>query len=175
MSVLLAQDVISGQDGWVYATDNRGNVVHCGDIKSISATITRNKVEIRTLNYNAAGTSRVKGRQQKVVDWSGAGTVTMYHLSPFWIGQINNYIQTGKDWYFTMQVINDDPGSNVGKQRITLTECNMDNIEIAKLDVNADTLESTFNFTFSGVMPSDPSFTFNEITGVNSVTGERLD
>ena len=53
--------------------------------------------------------------------------------------------------YFKIDIVNEDPTSSIGKQTVTLIDCNLDEAEIAKIDVEADFLDQTMNFTFSDV------------------------
>ena len=66
------------------------------------------------------------------------------------------YAKTGKDQYFKLQVINEDPTSAIGRQTVTLIDVNIDEADIAKLDTEAEFLDETINFTFSDVdMPEE--------------------
>ena len=56
--------------------------------------------------------------------------------------------ETGKDVYFDIQIINEDPTSSVGRQTVILKNCNLDGGIIAKFDADADYLEDEFDFTF---------------------------
>jgi hypothetical protein len=76
-----------------------------------------------------------------------------------------DYAQNGIDAYFILQVINEDPTSSLGKQTVILTDVNLDEAEVAKLDTEADFLDQSMNFTFSGVdMPDE----FKELNSKNS-------
>ena len=67
-----------------------------------------------------------------------------------------DYAKTGKDTYFKLRLTNEDPTSNIGKQVVTLIDCNLDEAEIAKLDTEAEFLDESMNFTFSDVeMPEE--------------------
>ncbi len=58
------------------------------------------------------------------------------------------YAKTGKDTYFNITIVNDDPTSTIGKQTIVLYNCNIDSTILAKLDTEADALEEDIDFTF---------------------------
>ena len=60
--------------------------------------------------------------------------------------------ESGKDTYFTLVLTNEDPTSSIGRQQVTLIDCNMDESEIAKLDTEAEFLDESANFTFSDVI-----------------------
>ena len=62
---------------------------------------------------------------------------------------MEKYVKKGIDTYFTIVVTNEDPGSATGKQVIQVLGCNIDELDIAKLDVDADVLDQDINFTFN--------------------------
>ena len=142
MGFLQARDAISGKEGTAYATI-RGVVRELAEIRSLSATIEKNKAEFRSLGY--------RGTQHKATGWGGTGTVTFYYVTSEWSKYMVEYTKTGKDLYFDMLLTNEDPGSSIGAQRVKLTGCNIDSSEIVKFDVDTDYLDATFNFTFSDV------------------------
>lgn len=142
MAFLLATDAISGKEGVVIATIN-GTVRELIELKSISAKIDKSKKEFKALGY--------RGTQQKATGWSGTGTATYYYVTSEWAKMIIEYAKTGKDLYFDIVVTNEDPGSEIGIQRVKLGQCNIDGVDISKIDVDADWLDGSFNFTFSEI------------------------
>lgn len=136
-----AADAISGKEGSLIATIN-GVVRVVAECKNITATITKNKQEFHALGY--------RGTQYKARGWTGSGTLTIHYASTDWAAQMISYANTGVDTYFNLLITNLDPTSSLGAQSILLTDCNLDEAEIAKLDVEADFLDQTMNFTFSG-------------------------
>ena len=142
-----AKDAISGKEGSLYATIN-GNVTQVAECKSITAKITKNKTEFKSLGY--------RGTQQKATGWTGSGTLTIYYASSRWAKMMIDYAKNGTDTYFKLQIINEDPTSSIGKQTVTLIDVNFDEAEIAKLDTESNFLDQTMNFTFSDVeMPDE--------------------
>ena len=138
-----ARDAISGKEGSLYATID-GKVVEVAECKNIGAKITKTKTEFRALGY--------RGTQHKATGWSGTGTLVIHYASSRWIKMMIDYTKTGKDEYFKLQVTNEDPTAQIGKQRVTLIDVNLDEAEIAKLDVDADILDQSMAFTFSDVI-----------------------
>ena len=62
---------------------------------------------------------------------------------------MKHFKDTGEDLYFDMIIINDDPGSNAGRQSTTLKGCNLNKVIVAKVDANDEKyLEETIDFTF---------------------------
>ena len=142
MSFLLAPEAISGKEGIITAVIN-GQVVTLGEIRTLTAHIDKRKAEIRTMG--------VRGTQHKATGWSGTGSVTFYYVTSRWTELMTQYINTGKDVYFDINIVNEDPGSNTGRQQIKLSQCNLDGLDIAKYDVDAEFLDAPLNFTFSDV------------------------
>ena len=58
------------------------------------------------------------------------------------------YAKNGKDTYFDLTIVNEDPTSSIGKQTVTLYNCNIDSVILAKLDTDSDSLEEDLDFTF---------------------------
>lgn len=139
-----AADSISGVAGMLYAKigTNRVAVAEC---KSINAKITKNKVEFKSLGQPAT--------QYKAKGWTGSGTLVIHYCTSRWAEMMIDYAHSNKDKYFTLEVINEDPTNvdDIGRQRVLLEDVNLDESEIAKLDVSADFLDQSMNFTFSGV------------------------
>lgn len=140
--ILKSGDIISGQEGSAHANIN-GEVVDLFFIKSIVATCDKTKSEVRTLGK--------RGTQYKTNGWEGSGTISAYYVSSVFRKLASQYINEGKDVYFDITVVNDDPSSAAGKQTVTLTDCNLDTTTLAKLDVDSEYLDEEFDFTFSGV------------------------
>ncbi len=62
-----------------------------------------------------------------------------------------DYIKNGKDVYFDIQVVNEDPTSLLGKQTTVLKNVNLDSVIMAQFDVDSDALEEDIDFTFDDV------------------------
>jgi hypothetical protein len=136
---ILASDALTGNSGFVTGTID-GKVRQLAEIVSITATVTKSKNAFKCMGY--------KGTQHKSTGWSGAGSITMYVISSDWNKMVNDYVKTGKDCYFDIMITNEDAGSTAGTQRVSLYRCNIDALDIAKFDANADYLQVTSNFTF---------------------------
>jgi len=139
---LKAGDAISGKEGYLYAVINnvQQQVAEC---KSITAKITKNKTEFKALGY--------RGTQHKATGWTGTGTLVIHYVTSKFAKMMIDYAKNGKDIYFQLNIINDDPTSSVGRQQVTLGAVNLDEAEIAKLDTEAQFLDQSMNFTFSEV------------------------
>lgn len=142
-----AEDAISGKEGALYATID-GNVVQVAELKNISAKITKNKSSFKALGH--------RGEQFKATGWTGTGTMVIHYASSRWSKMMIDYAKNGKDTYFKLQTINEDPTSSIGRQTVVLIDVNLDEAEVAKLDVDAEFLDQSMNFTFSDIdMPDE--------------------
>lgn len=142
MAFLKAEDVISGKEGRAYATIN-GNVEEMFYVRTLEATIEKNKTEIKTLGS--------RGTQHKATGWSGTGSMTIYYATTLFRQLMVNYIKTGKDTYFDIQITNEDPGSQIGQQTIVLKGVNLDSVIAAKVDADSDDLDEDIDFTFNDI------------------------
>lgn len=149
---LNGRDVVSGQEGEAYMTID-GAVKLMFAVRNIRATVTKQKTEIRTLGR--------RGVQHKTNGWSGTGSMEIFYVTSDFLKMIKQYKDTGRDTYFDIQTINDDPTTTVGRQEVTLIDVNLDSVDIAALDAENDTLTQSINFTFddfdTGEMFTEPA------------------
>ena len=146
-----AEDAISGKEGALYATID-GQTIQVAECKNISAKITKNKTEFKALGY--------RGTQHKATGWTGTGTLVVHYATSRFAKMMIDYAKNGTDQYFTLQIVNSDPTSGIGKQTVNLYDVNLDESEVAKLDTEADFLDQSMNFTFSDIDMTDK---FSEI------------
>ena len=59
-----------------------------------------------------------------------------------------DYKNTGHDIYFEMQITNDDPTSDAGRQTIVFYDCNTDGGVLAKFDADGEYLDEEIEGTF---------------------------
>lgn len=142
MAFLKAGDTISGQEGRAYATIN-GQVEEMFYIKTLEAKAEKQKTEVKTLGK--------RGTQHKTSGWSGSGSMTIYYVTTLFRQLMLNYIKTGKDVYFDVTVVNEDPTSSIGRQTVVLRGVNLDSTIVAKLDTDSEALDEDIDFTFDDV------------------------
>ena len=140
MNILQAEDTVNGREGVATVIINN-RVIELMELSNLTISIEKNKTE-----FKAMGT---RNTQNKTTGWKGTGSGTARYISTRWAKLFQEYVKTGKDTYFTIVVTNEDPGSRTGKQVIQILGCNMDSLDIAKLDIDADILEQDINFTFN--------------------------
>lgn len=138
---LKAEEIISGQEGRAYLKVN-GRNRELMYLKSVEAVVTKKKTAVRALGRS--------GDQYKAAGWSGRGKMSVYYVTSLFRELMIQYIRTGKDVYFDLVVVNDDGNSSFGRQTVALRNCNLNSVVLAKLDVNADNLDETVEFTFDG-------------------------
>lgn len=147
---LRAGDTISGQEGKATAIIN-GEVRDMFYVKTLEATVEKNKLEVRTLGK--------RGVQHKTTGWSGTGSMTIYYVTSDFVNMAKNYVKNGVDTYFTITIENNDPTSTIGTQTVSLFDVNLDAIPITKVSVEDEVLECDMDFTFQDM---DVINTFND-------------
>lgn len=138
---LKAWDAINGAEGvcWANIDGIKEEMLY---VKDIEANIKKNKSELKVI-----GTTTVK---HKANGWSGTGKMTLYYATSKFRELMAKYMNKGIDTYFDLYIENEDPTSEIGKQTIWLKQVNIDDIPLAKLDVNSTELDEEINFTFNG-------------------------
>lgn len=142
---------LDGRRGVITATID-GNVVELAEIKNITANVAKRKTE-----YNVLGDPATRN---KSAGWTGTGSATYHYVTSRWTKMLIDYAKTGVDVYFSMVITNDDPGSSAGRQSVKLGQCNIDGGDVARIDIDTDLLENSFDFTFAEV---DSLETFNDL------------
>ncbi|WP_018213746.1 phage tail tube protein [Desulfitobacterium hafniense] len=143
MAFLRAEDAVSGKQAKAFATIN-GRVEELFYAKSIEATIEKNKADVPILGRTNVG--------KKAAGWTGSGTLTIYYITSLFRQLMIDYVKTGRDFYFDLQIVNEDPASGVGKQTIVLKGCNLDSVTAASFDITSDDpLEEEMPFTFEDI------------------------
>lgn len=147
-------DAISGKQARAFA-DINGRQEELFYAKSLEATIEKNKVDVPMLGRT--------NTPQRASGWSGTGTLTVYYVTSLFRELMIEYVKTGRDFWFDLHIVNDDPMSSAGQQRVVLRGCNLDSVIIAKFDASSDDmLEEELPFTFNDAEIFEP---FRPITG----------
>lgn len=153
MATLKAWDAINGALGTCFLTVN-GKKEEMLYVKDIEAKIKKNKTEIKVLGQT--------GTKHKSNGWSGSGTMKLYYSSTKFRNLMLDYVKTGKDVYFEIVIENNDPSSDIGRQSVALKQVNIDNVTMAKLDINSTELDEEVSFTFNDI---DILKSFNDVVG----------
>ena len=146
-AIMKGKDAISGSLAKCFVTigNKRYNFMQAINVK---AEMEKNKVEVPILGKTGKGT----------------GSATFHFNTSIFREILQEYTRTGKDLYFDMQIVNEDPTASVDKQTIMLIDCNLDGGIIAQFDADADYLEDEFDFTFEDWKLMDK---FKALDGMN--------
>ncbi len=151
-----AKDVVSASLAECFVTidGNRYNFMQAIDVE---AKFKKTKKKVAILGRTGMG--------NKTTGWEGTGKAKFYYNTSIFRKLMIDYINTGKDVYFEMQISNEDPTSEAGRQTVVLYGCNIDNGVLASLKAGDDMLEEEFDFTFEDVkMPEE----FTVLEGMNA-------
>lgn len=154
-AIMKGKDAISGSLVKCFVTieGKRFNFMQAINVK---AEMEKNKVEVPILGKT--------GKGNKAAGWKGTGNATFHFNTSIFREVLQEYTRTGKDLYFDMQIVNEDPTASVDKQTIMLIDCNLDGGIIAQFDADADYLEDEFDFTFEDWKLVDK---FKQLDGMN--------
>ena len=134
-----ARNAISAKMAECYVTidGERYNFMSAIDIE---VTYEKNKVEVPILGQ--------MNRGHKSSGGNISGSATFHYNTSIWRELAHRFQETGEDLYFDMQITNEDPTSEIGKQTIILYDCNFDNVTLVAYDADSDDiLEETMDFT----------------------------
>lgn len=152
--IMKGKDTVSAQLAECYVTieGNRYNFMQAIDLE---AKMEKTKTEVPILGKT--------GKGNKAAGWKGTGSATFHYNTSIFRKVMKKYKDSGRDIYFDMVIVNEDPTSAAGSQTITLKDCNLDNIIIAKFDADGEYLDESFDFTFEDwSMPEE----FNVLDGM---------
>lgn len=138
--ILDARDILSGEQGSIYATLPDGRYMCVMHAKNIEATVSYEKEQVPILG------KRGKGNRKTGETYSGS--MTIYYVDSTFRELAQQYKNTGTDFYFDVTITNEDKTTRTGKQVVILRDCNFDELVIAKLDADAAVLEEDVTFTF---------------------------
>lgn len=141
MAYFKETDAISGKQAKAYITIDgvREELFYA---KTLEATIEKNKVDVPVLGKT--------NTPKRSAGWSGSGTLTVYYVTSKFRQLMREYVKTGKDFWFDLMVVNEQPDSNAGSQTTVLKGCNLDSISAAQFDAGSDDMmEEEMPFTFN--------------------------
>lgn len=137
MAKFRGDNTINGKEGKLFLDGEE--VVH---VKTFTSTAEKVKNQV-----NIMGRRWVSNKTSGIV---GTGSMTVYYVTSKFRKMLLEYSKTGKDVYFTLQGVLDDPGADRGKERVTLYDVNIDSAIFGSLDVETGSLEEEVPFTFEG-------------------------
>lgn len=149
-----AKDTLSASLAECFVTID-GNRYNFMQAIKVEAKFERTKTEVPILGKT--------GKGNKSTGWKGTGSATFHFNTSVFRQMMQKYKDTGEDVYFEMQISNEDPTSQAGRQTIVLLGCNIDGGVLAKFDADGETLDEDMDFTFEDFkMPE----TFNVLDGM---------
>lgn len=134
-----AKDTVSAKLAECFITigNNRYNFMQ---MINFEAKLEKTKAEVPILGRTGTG--------NKSVGWKGTGSATMHYNQSVIRQMMVDFKDTGEDVYFDIQVTNDDPSSDAGRQTLIFLDCNIDGGILAKFDANGEYLDEEVDFTF---------------------------
>lgn len=137
-----AKDSIHGAQGRAYITID-GNRYLFAQLINIKAEVEKLKTEVPIMGRMFKG--------NKSIGLKGTGSATFHYNTSIFRELLYRYQETGKDFYFDIQVTNEDNTADVGRQTTILKDCNIDGGIVAFLDADAEYLEDEISFTFERI------------------------
>ena len=149
-----AKDTVSSKLAECFVTikGNRYNFMQAIDFE---AKFKKTKTEVPILGKTGGG--------NKSTGWQGTGSATFHYNTSIFRQLMVDYKNTGEDTYFEIQVTNEDPTSDVGRQTIVFSDCNIDGGILAKFDAAGEYLDEDMDFTFEDFMMPE---TFKHLEGM---------
>lgn len=148
------KDAVSASLAECYATLD-GTRYNLMQAINLEATMEKTKTEVPILGKT--------GKGNKATGWTGTGSATFHFNTSIFRKFMAKYKNTGEDFYFDIQITNEDPTASVGSQTIILKDCNVDSIILAKFDADGEYLDEEMSFTFEDwEMPTE----FAELEGM---------
>lgn len=93
----------------------------------------------------------ILGRMNKGNKSTGSkisGSAEFHKNTSVWNEIAYKFQETGEDLYFDMQITNEDPTTEIGRQTVILYDCNFDSITLAAFDADSDgVLTESLDFT----------------------------
>lgn len=107
---------------------------------NVEVTFEKEKVDIPILGRSNKGS---KSTGSKIT-----GSGEFHKNTSIWNEIAYKFQETGEDVYFDMQITNEDPTTEIGRQTIILYDCNFDSVMLAAFDADSDdVLTESLDFT----------------------------
>ena len=138
-AIMRGRDAVFASLAECYATID-GKRYNLMQAINLEAKMEKNKTEVPILGKT--------GKGNKASGWTGSGSATFHYNTSVFREFMSKYKESGTDFYFDIQVTNEDPTSQVGRQTVILKDCNLDSIIITKFDADGEYLDEDMDFTF---------------------------
>lgn len=134
-----ARNSISAKMAECYITVD-GNRYNFMSAINLEATLEKIKTQVPILGRTTRG--------NKSVGAEITGSAEFHMNTSIWREIAYRFQETGQDIYFDIQVTNEDPTSEIGRQTVILCDCNLDSTLLASFDADSDdVLTESIDFT----------------------------
>lgn len=134
-----ARNAVSSKMAECYVTID-GNRYNFMSAINVEVTFEKSKTEVPILGRMNKG--------HKSTGSSISGSAEFHLNTSIWRELAERFQNTGEDIYFDMQITNEDPTTEIGRQTIVLHDCNFDSVTLAAFDANSDdSLTESIDFT----------------------------
>ena len=134
-----ARNAVSSKMAECYVTIE-GNRYNFMSAINVEVTFEKNKTEIPILGRMNKGN---KSTGSKI-----SGSAEFHLNTSIWRELAERFQNNGEDVYFDMQITNEDPTAEIGRQTIVLHDCNWDSVTLAAFDADSDdVLTESIDFT----------------------------
>ena len=137
---LRASDIPVGSEGTAYMEMN-GNIENIFYAKSIEAKIELKQKEVKVLGR--------RDEQTKTTGMAYSGKMKIYGMTTAFKKMILNYKKTGYLQDFKLVTTKEDKSTTIGKETVVLMGCQLKNIDLISLDVEAEVAEEELEFSYS--------------------------
>lgn len=137
---LRASDIPVGSEGIAYM-EVKGNIENVFFAKSIEANVELDQTEIKVLGR--------RDKQSKTTGMAYSGKMKIYGMTTVFKKMILEYKKTGYLQDFKLVTTKEDKSTTIGKETIVLMGCQLKNVALITLDVDAEVSEEELEFTFS--------------------------
>lgn len=136
-------DLVTGSEGSAFITVD-GQNRYFFELSKIESNIEFTVIAKKLMGHRM--------KQHKVAGAEGKGSMTMYNVSPTALAIYNSYIKTGKTPQISIQTVNEDASSTIGRRTVVMRNVILAKVPVAKLDDSSEDIDTTeTDFTFDDV------------------------
>lgn len=136
-------DLVTGSEGSAFITMD-GENRYFFELSKIEANIEFTVIAKKLLGHRM--------KQHKVVGAEGKGSMSIYNVSPAALAIYQQYINEGKTPQISIQTVDEDTGSTIGRRTIVMRDVILAKLPVAYLDDESEDLNKTeTDFTFDDV------------------------
>lgn len=141
-------DLVTGSEGSAFITVD-GQNRYFFELSKIEANIEFTVIAKKLLGHRM--------KQHKVVGAEGKGSLTIYNVSPAALAIYQQYVKEGKTPQISIQTMNEDTGSTIGRRTVTMRNIILAKVPVAYLEDGSEDLNTT-----------DTDFTFDDVDDLES-------